>query len=117
MLQEVELFTGNPKPLDYLELPLSALGSDKRDEQGQTVIGFRVVVENSEGQAPFNILQSSFEDAQGVSKMQMLKKLAPNKWFGLFSQSTFNAVMMVDFWNPIYSVSAFNPHRGTKLLE
>ncbi|KAK3312168.1 hypothetical protein B0H66DRAFT_485841, partial [Apodospora peruviana] len=103
MLQEVDLFTGNPKPLDYLELPLNALGSDKRDEQGKKVIGFRVVDENSEGQAPFNILHSSFEDAQGVLRMQTLKKLGPNKSLGLFSQNTFNAIMMVDFWNPLYS--------------
>ena len=105
MLQEVAVIDG-PKPLNYFELPISALGGDKRTKEGEepaTAVAFRVVVENSEGQAPFNILQASYEDGQGVAKMQMLQKQRPNRWLGLFTQTTFNAIMMLDFWNPVYS--------------
>jgi len=103
MLQEVNLIPGEPKPPGYLELPVSALGGDKRDEEGQVALGFQIVIQNSEGQAPFNVLQASLEDAQGVAKMQMLLKRGPNQWLGLFTTKTFNAIMMLDFWNPIYS--------------
>ncbi len=46
----------------------------------------------------FTILQSSYEDAQGVLKMQSIRP-----GIGLLSAAAFNALMMVDFWNPIYS--------------
>ncbi|KAJ4180921.1 hypothetical protein NW755_011456 [Fusarium falciforme] len=65
--------------------------------------------ENSEGLSPFNILHPSYEDAIGVQEMQSIKKLpnpdhtVPASFIGLFSAQTFNAIMMVDFWNPIYS--------------
>ncbi|KAK4184363.1 hypothetical protein QBC35DRAFT_59114 [Podospora australis] len=90
-----------PYDADYLELPISVLGADARRDRGKT-LGFRIIAKGSEGQAPFNILQASYEDAQGVTKVQMLKKQG-KKWIGLFTQNTFNALMMLDFWNPIYS--------------
>ncbi|KAK3368704.1 hypothetical protein B0H63DRAFT_529067 [Podospora didyma] len=102
MLQEVTPITKGPKPQDYIELPTTTLGFDKRDRDPK-VLAFGVLARNSEGQARFNILQSSFEDAQGVSKMQQLKKQGPNNFIGLFSRDTFNAIMMLDFWNPVYS--------------
>lgn len=104
MLQELRQKPVDPKPPGYRELPFSALGSDKRDrEPGQDDIPFMVILENNEGQAPFNVLQASLEDTQGVTKMQQLKKKGPGKFLGLFSISTFNAIMMLDFWNPVYS--------------
>ena len=103
MIQEVALVP-QPWPANYFELSWRALG---RGDNGnvQTMLGFQKVLENSEGQAPFNILQPSLEDAQGVSKMQQLKKVAgtPPTWIGLFSLNTVIAILMVDFWNPVYS--------------
>lgn len=72
---------------------------------GNDTIDFITVSPNSEGPAPFNILQASLEDAQGVSKMQHVKKIpgTPPTWLGLFSAKALNAIIMVDFWNPVYS--------------
>ncbi|KAK3985450.1 hypothetical protein QBC44DRAFT_384841 [Cladorrhinum sp. PSN332] len=103
MLQQVDLNPkGTPPPDDYLELPLGALGGDQREISGDA-LGFRIISKNSEGQAPFNILQPSYEDTKGATNVQMLRKKGPKKWLGLLSQTAFNAIMMVDFWNPVYS--------------
>ncbi|KAH7139609.1 hypothetical protein B0J13DRAFT_447504, partial [Dactylonectria estremocensis] len=77
-----------------IRLPASVLA------EGQTSNHriFRPVLLNSEGQVPFNILQMSFEDAQGIRNMQSLRSK-----IGLFPANVLNAVLMVDFWNPIYS--------------
>ncbi|KAJ4006408.1 hypothetical protein NW766_010495 [Fusarium irregulare] len=58
-----------------------------------------------EGDNPWVILQSSVDDAMGVWMAQKVflgddKQAARRQ---LFSEETFNALMMVDFWNPIYS--------------
>ncbi|KAF7539840.1 hypothetical protein G7Z17_g12337 [Cylindrodendrum hubeiense] len=104
VMQRIDVVESEPKPPGYVELPLTAMGGDKRfDNPDDKVLAFRTILQDNEGQAQFNILQASYEDAQGVVKMQTLKKLGPNKWLGLFSTNTFNALMMLDFWNPIYS--------------
>lgn len=103
-MQRINVVESEPKPPGYVELPLTALGGDEREDlPGEKVLAFIVILQDNEGQAQFNILHASYEDAQGVAKMQTLKKLGPNKWLGLFSTNTFNALMMLDFWNPIYS--------------
>lgn len=109
MLQEID-------PKDYtpdIQLPWQSLGGDKRTETGvsyEDVYFKKVLV--GEGETPFNMLHASFEDAHGVQRMQTLKKIVPTtdhaaitpaSFIGLFSSKTFNAVIMVDFWNPIYS--------------
>ncbi|CAF3559401.1 unnamed protein product [Fusarium graminearum] len=58
-----------------------------------------------EGDNPWVILQSSVDDAMGVWMAQKMflgddKEAARCQ---LFSEATFNALQMVDFWNPIYS--------------
>ncbi|KAH8667814.1 hypothetical protein BGZ61DRAFT_400266 [Ilyonectria robusta] len=58
-----------------------------------------------EGDNPWVILQSSIEDAMGVWMAQKMF-LGEDKKYArcqLFSKKTFNALQMVDFWNPIYS--------------
>jgi hypothetical protein len=105
MLQEVAVIQDPKKwPKNYVQLPWRTLGGG----DGASDVGFMKILENSEGQAPFNILQASLEDTQGISKMQMLKKGSASKtaestWIGLFSLKIIYAVMMLDFWNPIYS--------------
>ncbi|KAJ4320190.1 hypothetical protein N0V84_005975 [Fusarium piperis] len=83
-------------------LPWHALGGDKREDPGLKDLNFMKLLENSEGLSPFNFLHSSYEDAAGVIQMQGLNGL-DDSVIGLFSTRTFNAIMMVDFWNPIYS--------------
>ncbi|KAL5589898.1 hypothetical protein FOVSG1_011765 [Fusarium oxysporum f. sp. vasinfectum] len=58
-----------------------------------------------EGDNPWVILQSSVDDAHGVWMAQRMflgddKNAARCQ---LFTEKTFNALQMVDFWNPIYS--------------
>jgi hypothetical protein len=52
----------------------------------------------------FTIVHPSYEDAQGVMTMQVLDSARPplNR-ASLLSFNVFNALMMVDFWNPVYS--------------
>ncbi|KAK7426017.1 hypothetical protein QQZ08_007465 [Neonectria magnoliae] len=96
-------------PMDKADVTLSwqVLGQDRRNEGAYTDVPFKILLENSEGLSPFNILHASLEDAAGVEKMQTLKKVrkpgSASTFLGLFSVETFNAIMMVDFWNPIYS--------------
>ncbi|SPO00290.1 uncharacterized protein DNG_03135 [Cephalotrichum gorgonifer] len=91
-------------------MPWWVLGGDKRVPSPTADLSFKILLENKEGLSPFNILHASIEDAVGIEKMQTLKKVPPSPdtvgpalFIGLFSANTFNAIMMVDFWNPIYS--------------
>ncbi|KAL7813367.1 hypothetical protein V8C26DRAFT_405712 [Trichoderma gracile] len=109
LLQEID-------PTEYtpdLKLPWQSLGGDKRTRTGVSYedVSFKKVLVG-EGETPFNMLQASFEDAHGVQRIQTLKKIVPKadpkmiepaSFIGLFSSKTFNAIIMVDFWNPIYS--------------
>jgi hypothetical protein len=89
-----------------LTLPWQSLGGDKQDEADYPDIGYKIALEG-EGASPFNFLQASYEDAQGVVKSQRIikinKKHTQPSYVGLFSEHTFYAIMMLDFWNPIYS--------------
>ncbi|KAF2225804.1 hypothetical protein BDZ85DRAFT_307780 [Elsinoe ampelina] len=105
MLQEDFSDPGHPWPADYIQRSWRSFSGGTGPN-----VGFRKVLENNEGQAAFNILQASMEDAQGVSKMQMLKKVN-GSWMGLFSTKVLYAIIMLDFWNPIYS------WRRGKLME
>ncbi|KAI0096803.1 hypothetical protein GGR51DRAFT_578638 [Nemania sp. FL0031] len=87
-------------------LPWEALGGDKRIG-GYTNVYLKTVLEY-EGEQPFNLLHTSFEDAHGTERFQTLGTrkggtAESDKKYGLFSEATFNAIMMVDFCNPIYS--------------
>jgi hypothetical protein len=85
-----------------------SLGGDRRFPPGYTDVGYKIALAG-EGQSPFNFLQASYEDAQGVIKSQNIVKVqagdkrAQPSFIGLFTKHTFYAIMMLDFWNPIYS--------------
>ncbi|KAK4141061.1 uncharacterized protein C8A04DRAFT_39390 [Dichotomopilus funicola] len=87
-------------------LPWRSLGGDKRDRPDRKDIGYKIALAG-EGPSPFNFLQSSFEDAQGVVKIQNIIKdnsdYSQPRYVGLFTQHTFYTIMMLDFWNPVYS--------------
>ncbi|KAH7234643.1 uncharacterized protein BKA55DRAFT_652134 [Fusarium redolens] len=77
-------------------------GSERID--GGDQVNF-AVQQWGEGDNPWVILQSSVDDAHGVWMAQKMflgddKNAARCQ---LFSEKTFNALQMVDFWNPIYS--------------
>ncbi|ERF76404.1 hypothetical protein EPUS_06962 [Endocarpon pusillum Z07020] len=95
LLQDVE----GPAPPGYtlLSLPEGTLGGGKITGSYDTTAFIELQTGEGEG-GMFTILQPSYEDAQGVLKMQSIKP-----GIGLVSAATFNALMMVDFWNPIYS--------------
>ena len=93
-----------PYPPGYIQFQAGTrtLGGGKEtNESGQ--LAFIVAANLAEGLFPFNILQSSFEDSQGVGLMQRLMKRPDKSLVSLFSAATFYAIMMVDFWDPIYS--------------
>ena len=79
-------------------LPMNTLGEGKVPKEEE--IPFMIACDG-EGGFPFTILQSSIEDRFGATTMQNLK--AGKISLQLFSESTVNALLMVDFWNPIYS--------------
>ncbi|KPM37859.1 hypothetical protein AK830_g8702 [Neonectria ditissima] len=102
------LTEAGPKDKPDVILSWQALGQDRRGEDAYEDLRFKILLKNSEGLSPFNILHASLEDAAGVEKMQTLKKVrkpghSTSSFLGLFSVETFNAIIMVDFWNPIYS--------------
>ena len=86
-------------------MPEGTLGGGKETDSFDQ--RYFVVAQTGEGRAgntePFQILTASHEDAQGVLTMQNITRLAKNETLGLLSEQTFRALMMVDFWNPIYS--------------
>ncbi|KXJ88669.1 hypothetical protein Micbo1qcDRAFT_99409, partial [Microdochium bolleyi] len=91
-----------------LELPGSALGSV--DGQAAETLYFKTLMQDFEGTSPFNFIQPSLEDAVGVQRMQMLQKKpqgqgteAGEEWIGLFTPKLLNAIIMIDFCNPVYS--------------
>ena len=93
-----ELDPKNLPPTDVVWLPISTLGEGRQPIVD--TIPF-MIARNDEGGIPFTILQSSIEDRFGAAMLQTLK--AGKQSLQLFSESTVNAILMVDFWNPIYS--------------
>lgn len=89
---------GTPK----VPLPEGTLGGGKQTHS----LGTTKFVQVQGGELEdmmFTILQPSFEDAQGVLVMQNIKRNPGEDLTSLLSQKTFNALMMLDFWNPVYS--------------
>ncbi|KAK4158963.1 hypothetical protein QBC43DRAFT_348297 [Cladorrhinum sp. PSN259] len=105
LIQELNPDKQPPTKPDFT-LPWQSLGGDRRDEPDHPDVGYKIALAG-EGVSPFNFLQASHEDAQGVAKSQHIFKVNDNKaqpsFIGLFSTHTFYAIMMLDFWNPIYS--------------
>ena len=92
--------TNLPADIQNVTLKNGTLGGGKQTDE-HNVTKFLVFGPKTEG-VPFVVLQSSFEDAQGVSAIQQLGlgRGFPN---ALLSDKAFNAIVMVDFCNPIYS--------------
>ncbi|KAK1676263.1 hypothetical protein BDP55DRAFT_551337 [Colletotrichum godetiae] len=83
---------------------MGTLEDGKEDIRGGAQVNF-AVQQWGEGDNPWVILQSSVDDAHGVWTAQKMF-LGDDKQSArcqLFSEKTFNALQMVDFWNPIYS--------------
>lgn len=83
---------------------MGTLDNGKEDIIGGAQVNF-AVQQWGKGDNPWVILQSSIDDAMGVWMAQKMF-LGDDKQAArcqLFSETTFNALMMVDFWNPIYS--------------
>ena len=95
LLQEIK----RPAPPGHklLTLPKGTLGGGKLTGAYDLTAFIEVQAGEGEG-GMFTILQPSDEDAQGVVKMQSIKS-----GISLLSPTTFNALTMLDFWNPIYS--------------
>jgi hypothetical protein len=104
LLQEIRPDDPGPQPppdLPRLELKEGTLGGGKQTAS-HGLKYFVDVVSNTEG-VPFVILQPSYEDAQGVLSMQSLDGLGDGFPSGLLSSKAVRALLMLDFWNPVYS--------------
>ncbi|KAF5591022.1 uncharacterized protein FSUBG_10624 [Fusarium subglutinans] len=83
---------------------MGTLENGRQNIDGGHEVNF-AVQQWGEGDNPWVILQSSVDDAHGVWTAQKMflgddRNAARCQ---LFSEKTFNALQMVDFWNPIYS--------------
>lgn len=93
-----------PKKVLAGGISMGTLQDGKEDINGGDQVNF-AVQQWGEGDNPWVILQSSVDDAHGVWTAQRMF-LGDDKQAArcqLFSEKTFNALHMVDFWNPIYS--------------
>ncbi|KAK0381117.1 hypothetical protein CLIM01_01474 [Colletotrichum limetticola] len=83
---------------------MGTLENGKEDIRGGAQVNF-AVQQWGEGDNPWVILQSSVDDAHGVwtAQKMFLGDDKDSARCQLFSEKTFNALQMVDFWNPIYS--------------
>ncbi|KAK7434849.1 hypothetical protein Landi51_13326 [Colletotrichum acutatum] len=83
---------------------MGTLENGKEDIRGGAQVNF-AVQQWGEGDNPWVILQSSVDDAHGVwaAQKMFLGNDKDSARCQLFSEETFNALQMVDFWNPIYS--------------
>jgi hypothetical protein len=104
LIQEVDPDKRPPRSRLLLELNVGTLGGRQKTDKGEdpadgyNTIWFTQMLPGEGDTGTFTILQSSFEDAQGVFMMQKIKSN-----LGLLSNAAFNALMMVDICNPIYS--------------
>ena len=101
-MQEVdpELVSKLQPEIPTVTLRPGTLGGGKQtDEHDWTV--FIVSAPNTEG-VPFVILQSSYEDSQGVQSIQQIG-LGDDFPRALLSDKAFQALVMIDFCNPVYS--------------
>ena len=103
LLQEVsDGIPAETPQFPYHKLCEGTLGGGKQTDS-YNITCFVETLANSEG-VPFVCLQTSLEDAQGVLAMQ--RKLQSNgKKYpqGLLSETAVQAILMLDFSNPVYS--------------
>src|SRR2546421_7357256 len=91
-----------PAGHEELILPEGTLGGGKQTSSFDET-RFVQVQEGELEDMMFTVLQPSYEDAQGVLIMQNLKSNPGQAPTSLLSPKAFNALMMLDFWNPVYS--------------
>lgn len=102
LLQEVRDGDKIPKEIPHLTLNRGTLGGGKETD-GYDVTTFIEVAPKTEG-IPFVTLQPSCEDARGVISMSSLQSDIEEKFpAGLLSMKALKAILLLDFWNPIYS--------------
>jgi hypothetical protein len=97
LLQEVD-------QKDFDELPMEnrfkayegILGGGRQTNSHRQVLFAKTLA--GEGNAPFTIIQPSYEDAQGTARAQGIKPKVQ-----LMSDRLLNCLMMTDFCNPVYS--------------
>jgi len=99
LIQDVD--TAPPVHPEF-ELPEGTLGGGKQTGSFHQKL-FVEVQEGESDDVMFTILQPSYEDAQGVLVMQNIKSNPGKPPTSLLSPKVFNALMMVDLWNPVYS--------------
>ena len=99
-MQEVPV--GTPHSDTYAQYTLGG-HSDKGDRGvGNEQTSF-LVAQKGEGKFRFTTLQASLEDAIGISKMQKIPIGVGQKTISLLRPHTLRALLLLDFWNPIYS--------------
>jgi hypothetical protein len=87
-------------PPGYTPVELSSNAMGPEDPKGESEPIWVVQVEAGEGDVGvFTILHASFEDVKGA----YLLMTDIQKKFKLLSPQTYNAMVMVDPWNPVYS--------------
>ena len=96
ILQEIPI--GNAVPPEAIRFKTQTLGEGKQSDESDAT-SFGIAVEG-EG-VPFTISQSAIEDSYFAAVMQKIK--AGKATVHFFSESTVNALCMVDFRKPIYS--------------
>ena len=89
-----------PPEIPTVTLRNGTLGGGKQTNE-RDVTTFIVTAPKAEG-SPFVIVQSSFEDTEGIDKIQNIG-LGPGFPQSLLSEKAFNALTMIDFCNPVYS--------------
>ncbi|KAL3444584.1 hypothetical protein BJX65DRAFT_283185 [Aspergillus insuetus] len=93
-LKEVTSFDKVPQELQ-VTLDQVLLGGQRHGNTGQSLFA---VCRRDEGRHPFTILTPSLEDSEGILTFQNITKKV-----SLMSSKLFNSLMMIDYWNPIYS--------------
>ncbi|KAL2785090.1 hypothetical protein BJX66DRAFT_315515 [Aspergillus keveii] len=93
-LKEITSFDNVPQELQ-VTLDQVLLGGQQHGNTGPT--SFAVCLRD-EGRHPFTILAPSLEDSEGILTFQSFTKKV-----SFLSSKLFNCLMMIDYWNPIYS--------------
>ncbi|RMZ68437.1 histidine acid phosphatase [Pyrenophora seminiperda CCB06] len=102
LLQEVRKDSPVPPPgVPSVSLVKGTLGGGKETASAD-ITEFVEVLPNNEG-VPFVTLQTAFEDAQGVAKLYSLGGLGDGFPQCLVSDKAIRTILMLDFWNPVYS--------------
>ncbi|KAJ4301338.1 hypothetical protein N0V90_003430 [Kalmusia sp. IMI 367209] len=101
LLQEIGDDDPVPPNVPVVTLQKGTLGGGKQTA-AENFSKFLVVSDKNEG-VPFVILQTAFEDAQGVASLSSIGCLGDNFPNSLISDKAIRAIIMLDFWNPVYS--------------